>query len=255
MNIAIVGASGMIGSKILAEALSRGHVVTAISRHPENLPAELKSHANLRPAQAEVTDTAALIKLFHGQDAIIHAYAPPQDPAPRSAILEAREKGADLLKAITGYQPIDRKAHDDHVEYRIDAQTAGTRSIIAAAKAAGVRRILGVGGAGTLLVNGTPTMNLPTFPKAFEGGAKSTAVVKEELKAAGHHDPDLQWTVLCPPMEILPGQRTGKFRQGLDDLLVAPDGTSRISLEDYAVAMVDELEQAIHTGKRFTLAY
>lgn len=245
----------MIGSKILAEALSRGHVVTAIVRRPENLPAELKSHANLRPAQAEVTDTAALTKVFQGQDAIIHAYAPPQDPAPRAAIREAREKGVDLLKAIASYQPADPKAHDDHVKYRIDAQTAGTRSIIAAAKAAGVRRILGVGGAGTLLVNGTPTMNLPTFPKAFEGGAKSTAVVKEELKAAGHRDPDLQWTVLSPPMEILPGQRTGTFRLGLDELLVAADGASRISLEDYAMAMVDELEQAKHTGKRFTLAY
>jgi uncharacterized protein len=255
MNIAIVGATGMIGSKILSEALSRGHVVTAISRHPENLPAELKGHANLRMAQAEVTDTAALTKLFQGQDAIIHSYAPPSDPAPRAAIMEARENGADLLKAIAGYQPTDPKAHDDHVKYRIDAQAAGTRSIIAAAKAASVRRILGVGGAGTLLVNGTPTMNLPTFPKAFEGGAKSTAVVKEELKAAGHHDPDLQWTVLCPPMEIIPGQRTGKFRLGLDDLLVAADGSSRISLEDYAVAMVDELEQPKHTGKRFTLAY
>ena len=68
----------MIGSKILVEALSRGHVVTAISRHPENLPTGLKNHANLRPAQAEVTDTAALTKLFQGQDAIIHAYAPPR---------------------------------------------------------------------------------------------------------------------------------------------------------------------------------
>jgi putative NADH-flavin reductase len=245
----------MIGSKIVAEALNRGHVVTAISRHPENLPAELKGHANLHAAAADVTDTAALAKLFHGQDAIVHSYAPPGDPAPRAAIMKARESGGSVLEAIANYQPADPQAHDAHVQSRIDDQTKGTRSIVAAAKAAGVHRILGVGGAGTLLVNGVRTMDTPQFPKAFEGGAKSTAVVKEELKHAGHDDPSLQWAVLCPPMEIVPGARTGKFRLGLDDLLVAADGSSRISLEDYAMAMVDEVEHPKHTGKRFTIGY
>jgi hypothetical protein len=130
------------------------------------------------------------------------------------------------------YVPRDMAAHDAHVKGRIEAQTAGTRSIIDAAKAAGVRRILAVGGAGTLLVNGVRTMDTPTFPKAFEGGAKSTAVVKETLL----REPEMDWTVLCPPMSVTPGQRTGKFRLGLDDLLTAPDGSSAISLEDYAVA-------------------
>jgi putative NADH-flavin reductase len=137
------------------------------------------------------------------------------------------------------------------VQSRIDAQILGTRSIIDAAKAAGVKRILAVGGAGTLLVNGVKTMDSPGFPVGFEGGAKSTAVVKELLK----HEGGLDWTVLCPPMAIAPGERTGKFRLGLDDLLMTADGSSKISLEDFAVAMIDELETPKHTGKRFTVAY
>jgi putative NADH-flavin reductase len=122
---------------------------------------------------------------------------------------------------------------------------------MAAAKACGVKRILAVGGAGTLLVDGVRNLDKPDFPIAFSGGAKSTAVVKDFLKA----EPGIEWTVLCPPMSINPGTRTGKFRLGGDDLLVAPDGSSKISAEDFAVAFVDEMEQPRHTGRRFTLAY
>jgi hypothetical protein len=155
------------------------------------------------------------------------------------------------METIGSYVPRDMAVHDAHVKSRIDAQTAGTKSIIAAAIAAGVKRILAVGGAGTLLVGGVRTMDGAEFPKAFEGGAKSTAVVKELL----HHQHDLDWTVLSPSMSIAPGQRTGKFRLGLDDLLMMPDGSSTISVEDYAVAMIDELEQPRHTGRRFTVGY
>ena len=94
-------------------------------------------------------------------------------------------------------------------------------------------------------------MDRPEFPVAFEGGAKSTAVVKELLR----EHPDLEWTVLCPSMMIQPGERTGKFRVGLDDLIRAEDGSSRISVEDYAVAFVDELEMPEHLRQRFTVGY
>jgi hypothetical protein len=94
-------------------------------------------------------------------------------------------------------------------------------------------------------------MDRPEFPVAFEGGAKSTAVVKELLREC----PDLEWTMLCPSMMIRPGERTGKFRLGLDDLIQAADGSSRISAEDYAVAFVDELERPKHLRRRFTVGY
>jgi hypothetical protein len=247
VKIALMGASGFIGSKLLEEALNRGHIVTAVSRAPEKLPA----HANIRPARADVNDVAVLTGLFRGQDAVLHSYAPPPDPDVRAFVLAEVEAGHQRMATILSYVPRDMAVHDAHVKSRIDAQTSGTKSIIAAAKAAGVKRILAVGGAGTLLVGGVRTMDRADFPKAFEGGAKSTAVVKELLK----HEHDGDWTVLSPPMSIAPGERTGKFRLGLDDLLVMADGSSKVSVEDYAMAMIDELEQPQHTGRRFTVGY
>ena len=247
MKLALMGATGFVGSKILMEALNRGHMVTAVSRTPEKLP----QHPNLRPAKAEVSDVSALTTHFREQDAIIHSYAPPADPEVRAFIFAALQRGDQSVGTAASYVPADLAAHKARVQSRIEAQTLGTRSIIDAAKAAGVKRVLAVGGAGTLLVNGVKTMDSPDFPVGFEGGAKSTAVVKDLLKL----EKDLEWTVLCPPMTIAPGERTGKFRLGLDDLLVAADGSSKISLEDFAVAMIDELENAKHIRKRFTVAY
>jgi hypothetical protein len=214
MRIALAGATGFIGSKILAEAVSRGHSVTALCRHPEKIVAHDRVHA----LAVEVTDTAALTEAVRGHDVLVHAAAPPRemDMAPKIA-----------------------------------AQTAITTSIIAAANAAGVPRIAAVGGAGTLLIDGVRHLDRPNFPPQFIGGATATAVVKELL----HHQHDVEWTVLSPSTMISPGQRTGKFRLGLDDLLRMPDGTSQISVEDYAVAFVDELENPRHTGRRFTVGY
>jgi putative NADH-flavin reductase len=247
MNFALVGATGFIGAKILAEAVSRGHTVTALCRHPSTII----QHAGVRAACAEVTDTAALCRQFQGQEAIVHSYAPARDPEVNAFVESAHKNGDFGLKTISLYTPRYPLAHDASVKARIDAQTAGTRSIIQAAKIAGVKRILAVGGAGTLLVDGVRCMDRPDFPKAFEGGAKSTAIIKELLR----EEPAIEWTVLCPSMVVMPGQRTGRFRLGLDDLLTAADGSSSISLEDYAVAMIDELERPAHVRQRFTVGY
>ncbi len=119
-------------------------------------------------------------------------------------------------------------------------------------KAAGVKRILAVGGAGSLEIRpGVPHFDTPEFPAAVQGGARATALIKELLKA----EKDLEWTFLCPSSFIVPGERTGKFRLGGDQLLIGADGQSRISVEDYAVAMIDELENPRHTGRRFTVGY
>jgi len=215
MKIAIVGATGYVGSRLLAEATARGHEVTAIARHPEKLP----TGPLIRPAAADVTDVDALAAYFRGARAVIHAYAPPK----------------------TG-----------SVREKMDRQRAGTKAILAAMKKAGVGRILAVGGAGTLEVApGVRNMDRPDFPKEWEGGVKSTALIKDLLK----QEPDLDWTFLSPSHFLEPGERTGVFRLGGDQLLVGGDGKSRISVEDYAVAMIDELENPAHTGKRFTVGY
>jgi len=215
MEIALVGATGMAGSEILNEAVNRGHQVTAICRHPEKLP----ERDGVHPRKADVMDVAALTAAFAGQDAIIHAYAPPRA---------------------------------DSIESRIEQQTRGTKSIIAAAKAAGIHRVLAVGGAGTLEVSpGVRHMDTPEFPPEWMGGAKSTGLIKDLLKA----EPALEWSFLCPAHFLEPGERTGKFRLGLDELIVDASGESRISTADYAVAMIDELEQGKHIRQRFSIGY
>jgi putative NADH-flavin reductase len=215
MKVAIVGATGFIGSKVRDEALSRGHIVTAITRSPQKLP----QADHIIPAPADVNDVPVLAGYFNGQDAIIHSYSP------------AREISAQEKK---------------------DAQRTGTLSIVAAMRAAGVKRILAVGGAGSLEVApGVINFDRPDFPPEYQGGARATAQIKDLLRA----EKDLDWTFLCPSHSIAPGERTGKFRLGGDQLLVAADGVSRISVEDYAVAMIDELENPKHTGHRFTVGY
>jgi hypothetical protein len=199
----------------LEELLRRGHEVIAICRHPE----KLAENERLRTACVDVNDTRSLTETLRGQDAVIHAFAPPRTTT---------------------------------MEERIEAQREGTESILRAMRSAGVYRILAVGGAGTLEVApGIRNMDSSDFPKEWEGGAKSTAIIKEILRG----QKNLTWTFLSPSHELFPGQRTGKFRLGKDQLLKEPDGNSRISVQDYAVAMVDELEQPRHTGHRFTVGY
>jgi len=215
MKIAIVGATGFIGSKLRDEAINRGHVVTAITRSPDKLPKDDR----IIPVPADVNDVHALTRYFHGQDAVVHAYAP------------GRGLGA---------------------EETMEKQRAGTLSIIAAVKAAGIKRLLAIGGAGSLEVApGVAHFDTPEFPAAYQGGARATAQIKDLLRA----EKDLEWTFLCPSTNIFPGERTGKFRLGGDQLLIGADGQSRISVEDYAVAMIDELENPKHTGHRFTVGY
>ena len=215
MKVAIVGASGRIGSRIAAEAANRSHSVTAIGRNPDNLP----KHKRISPIRADVLDSSALARTFTAHDAIIHSYSPPRT---------------------------------DSIADRIAQQRAGTTSIIAAARSAGVDRILAIGGAGTLLVDGVLNMDRLEFPAAWEGGAKSTALIKDLLKA----ERGLIWTFLCPAHDIVfDGERTGVFRLGLDELIRDREGRSRISCADLAVAMIDELEQPKHSGRRFTVGY
>jgi uncharacterized protein len=214
MKIAIVGATGFVGAKLLAEAVSRGHQVTAITRSPE----KLRRDPHITAVAADVNDVPTLIEAFRGQEAVIHSYAP---------------------------------ARKDSIDARIAQQRRATTSIIAALRGAGVRRILAVGGAGTSeIAPGVKLMDSYLFPKAYEGGAKSTAVIKDLLKA----EPDLDWIFLSPPHALEAGTRTGKYRLGRDNLIFEEaTGRSHISVDDYAVAMIDELENPRHSRERFTV--
>lgn len=207
MKIAIIGATGFVGSGILTEGLDRGHEVTAIVTNPDKLP----SHAKLKPVKADVGNTAELTSLLSGHDIVISAFNPGKD-----------ESGA------------------------------GVRSIIDAVKRSGVERLLVVGGAGTLEVApGKRLVDQPDFPAEWKAGSLKTADVLETLRG----EKDLNWTFLSPAAHLAPGERTGKYRVGGDLLMTGPDGESRISIPDYAVAMIDEAETAKHPHARFSVAY
>ena len=203
MKVALIGASGKIGSQILEELVSRGHHVTAIARHIDKISA----NPNVTAVVGDLSATPALAKILHGHDAII------------SSVRFKMFRPPEMLDAI---------------------------------KASGVKRFLMVGGAGSLQVKpGVSLIDTPEFPAASkEEGAAGAAMLKS-LK----WENDIDWTFLSPSAVIAPGERTGKFRLGGDQLLVGEDGKSRISIPDFAIAMVDELEQHKHVRKRFTVGY
>jgi len=219
MKVALIGASGFVGTRILDEALRRGHQVTALVRKPEALP----SQPGLTAIAVDVLDTAALAKALAGHDVVISAFNPGRQTA-----------GADEVM-------------QQHV--------AGHRAIIDAVKRSGVTRFLAVGGAASLKTkDGIEFLDSPEFPKEYEpfkGGIRGTRAQYYMLK----EEPELDWVFLAPSVFLLPGERTGTFRTGKDHVLYDAEGQSRISLEDYAVAMVDELERPAHHRERFTVGY
>lgn len=212
MKIALIGATGYIGSKLLQEALARGHQVTALVSRPERVAV----HPNVTALRADVFDEDALAGQLADHEAVISAFS--------------------------GH------AQSDTYGYYIN----GFRSILAAARRARIPRLLVVGGAGSLEVApGVQVVDTPDFPEQWKqsalGARDALAMLKQETQ--------LNWTMLSPAALIEPGKRTGTFRLGRDQLLVDAQGNSRISLEDYAVAMIDELEKPAHPRSRFTLTY
>jgi putative NADH-flavin reductase len=209
MHIALYGATGKSGSRILTELLARGHQVTAIVRDP----AKLTEKAGLTVIQGDVSSAAEIAGKIKGADAVVSAYAPPADDT-------------DQLLPVT-------------------------ESFIDAVKETGVPRLLIVGGAGSLEVApGITVIDSGHLPAEWLPIAVSHAKVLELVKES-----DINWTYFSPAGFFVPGERTGKFRLGKDALIADEKGDSRISLEDYAIALVDELEKPQHERARFTIGY
>ena len=203
MTIALIGATGFIGSRLLKELSDRGHAVTAIARDTAKVPAL----PSVTARAGDIHDGPGLTALLKGHAVVISS--------------------------------VHYLATDPAV-------------LLAAVKAAGPERYLVVGGAGSLLVApGARLVDQPAFPAEYRAEALKGAEYLERLKA----EADFDWTFLSPSAEIFPGERTGRFRLGGDEVLFAEDGTSRISAEDYAVALVDEIETPKHRRARFTVGY
>jgi len=217
-DIILIGASGFVGSAILEEALNRGHKVTALVRNPEKIQVK---NENLTVLAVDATDVEALSKVVAGKDAVISAYNPGWgNPRLYEEILENYPK------------------------------------IIEGVKKAGVQRLLVVGGAGVLYVQpGMRLMDSGTLPAELMPAVKGEGELFLNVLSK---DNDIDWVYFAPPANLGnmgKGIRTGKYRLGTDTLLVDEKGDSFISVEDYAVAMIDELEQEAHHKALFTAAY
>ncbi|GAB6928547.1 NAD(P)H-binding protein [Paenibacillus sp. JCM 10914] len=210
MNIAIIGASGTIGQRIVQEALRRGHGVRAVMRNPERLDVE---HEQLKKVKADVMDPASLEAALSGTEAVISAYGPQFG--------------------------------------REEEMVAAARTIIEGTKRSGITRLLIVGGAGSLIADsGIPLMDTPEFPEEVRPLARAHADAYELYKDSG-----MDWTYVSPAAIIEPGKRTGNFRIGMDRLVTDETGSSRISVEDYAAALIDELDDPQFVQSRFTVGY
>ncbi len=217
-NVVLIGATGFVGSAILNELLSRGHKVTAVVRNISKLP---KSD-NLTAVQEDVANVDAIAKIAKGKDAVISSYNPGWG------------------------NPQMGKINDENYP-----------KIVEAVKKSGVGRLLIVGGAGTLFVKpGVRVVDTGVIPDEIIDAVRSLGNFYLHYLTKEH---DLDWVFFSPAgafEEANKGQRTGKFRLGKDDLIVDPTtGTSHISVQDYAVAMVDELEKPAHHKERFTIGY
>ena len=213
MKIALIGATGFVGAAILQESLNRGHEVTAIVRNPEKLPA----HPKLHTQKGDVYIEDEVARFVAGHDAVISAFNPGWS-------------NPDLY----------------------NQQVKGTTAIINGVKKAGIKRLLFVGGAGSLEVKpGVQSVDLPGFPAEYKPGSLATREALNMLR----QETGLEWSFLSPSADLFPGQRTGTFRLGTDQLLKDANGESRISVQDYAMAMIDEVEKPKHIRRRFTVGY
>jgi putative NADH-flavin reductase len=214
-NVLLIGASGFVGSAILNELLKRGHKVTAAVRNPDKIKTENK---NLTKVKADVSEKERAIDLFKGFETVISAYNPGwQNP--------------NIYKDTLDVYP----------------------TILESAKEAGVKRLLMVGGAGTLFcAPGLRVVDSGTLPEEILPAVRALGEFYLDILTK---EKDIEWVFFSPAGLIEPGKRTGKFRLGKDDLIVNEKGESKISVEDYAVAMVGELEKEEHHKERFTIGY
>lgn len=216
MKIVVFGATGNIGGRVVVEALRRGHQVVGVVRDPA---AVASPDPRVTLVMGDATNADSIADVVRHADAVVSAISPRPN---------ARGLAAPSL-------------------------AANARALIAGLQSAGVRRVLYVGGAGSLeIAPGQALIDQPNFPEIYKAeaheGREALAIWRGEGEA-------LDWTYLSPAAEIGPGERTGTYRTTGDQFLADANGRSFISFEDYAVAVLDELEQPRHMSRRFGVAY
>ena len=203
MKLVIIGAAGNVGQRLVNEALSRGHVVTAVGP----TMSKLQDLGNVNAKEGQYEDPDRLAEVSAGHDIVI------------SAVRFVKYEASQMLEAV-------RKS--------------------------GVCRLAVVGGAGSLTApNGGLVVDGPNFPEVARPEAQAGQKVLDALMG----EKDIDWTFLSPSAVFAPGEATGQFRLGGDNLLIAENGKSHISYEDFAIALLDEVETPKHSRRRFTVGY
>lgn len=213
MRITVFGATGSVGLRIVREALSRGHQVTAVSRNPARR-AEVPQGAEVRLGDA--SDAAAVTALSAGQDLVISATRPPVG------------NEGDLVVVA--------------------------KALLAGLARTGVRLVV-VGGAGSLHSPGDSELTLIDDPRYVPAAWRPIAQACNDQLDAYRADTAVDWAYVSPAALLAPGRRTGGYRLGADELIVDAGGNSSISMEDLAVALLDEAERPRHHRARFTVGY
>lgn len=214
MKIALIGATGFLGKSLTNELSDRKHEVTAISR-----TAQESDKDNLKYLAADVYNVEALSEVLKGHDAVISAFNPGWTNP---------NIYADFLK--------------------------GAKAIQEAVKLSGVKRLITVGGAGSLYIDGKQLVDGPDFPADIKPGATAAREYLDIIK----EEKELDWAFFSPAIEMHPGittGRTGKYRLGGDSPVFNEEGRSILSGEDVAVVLADEVENPKHHQVRFTAAY
>ena len=214
-NVLLIGATGLVGSAVLNELVSRGHKVTAVVRNIE----KLAKNDLVDAVKEDVANVEAIAKLAEGKDAIISAYNPGWT-------------NPDIATLISENYP----------------------KILEAAKKSGVERLLIVGGAGTLFcAPGLRVVDSGAIPEEIMGGVRPLG---DFYLNTLMNENDIDWVFFSPAGVFdQEGKKTGNYRLGKDDLIVDAEGNSHISVQDYADAMVNELEKPAHHKERFTIGY
>ena len=214
-NVLLIGATGFVGSAVLNELVSRGHKVTAVARNVE----KVEKSELVDVVKEDVANVDAIAKLAEGKDAIISAYNPGWT-------------NPDIATLISENYP----------------------KILSAAKKSGVERLLIVGGAGTLFcAPGLRVVDSGAIPEEIIGGVRPLG---DFYLNTLMNENDIDWVFFSPAGVFdQQGKKTGNYRLGKDDLIVDAEGNSHISVQDYADAMVNELEKPAHHKERFTIGY
>lgn len=215
MKVVVIGATGFVGRNLVNELANRGHEVLAIARNIE----KVASKENVTAASVDVYDSAALAKAISGNDVVVSAFNP-------------------------GWA--NPNIYNDFIK--------GAEAIQAGVKASDVNRLISIGGAGSLYIDGRQLVDGEDFPAEIKPGATAARDYLNTLK----EEKELNWTFFSPAIEMHPGitiGRTGKYRLGLENPVFDEAGKCVLSVEDLAIVIADEVESNKHPHQRFTAAY